>query len=163
MHVMYIYFCRHAWADQKRRRVYIRATYALRVLYQLPLSDISTSCDRWHTYRIWALLCNLCHRRMQLCAGVRGPIQLSAAFLPLSVLFRDSMTAVNYGWTLSASCGSRANLGTTCACASAYGRRDAPSPVGLCLLRLGLGLSGFPLGHEKASILALSQTSTSRT
>ena len=43
--------------------------------------------------------------------SVRGPVQLSAAFLPLSVLFRDSMTAVNYGWTLSASCGSRANLG----------------------------------------------------
>ena len=36
--------------------------------------------------------------------SVRGPVQLSAAFLPLSVLFRDSMTAVNYGWTLSASC-----------------------------------------------------------
>ena len=27
---------------------------------------------------------------------MRGPVQLSAAFLPLSVLFRDSMTAVNY-------------------------------------------------------------------
>ena len=26
---------------------------------------------------------------------MRGPVQLSAAFLPLSVLFRDSMTAVN--------------------------------------------------------------------
>ena len=33
-----------------------------------------------------------------------GLVQLSAAFLPLSVLFRDSMTAANYGWTLSASC-----------------------------------------------------------
>ena len=81
---------------------------------------------------------------------MRGPVQLSAAFLPLSVLFRDSMTAVNYDWTLSASCGSRANLGRLVG-----DRRDAPSPVGLCLLRLGLGLSGFPLGHhEKASILA---------
>ena len=29
-------------------------------------------------------------------------------------------------------------VGTTCACASAYGRRDAPSPVGLCLLCLDL-------------------------
>ena len=101
---------------------------------------------------------------------MRGPVQLSAAFLPLSVLFRDSMTAVNYGWTLSASCWIESEpwkagrtVGTTCACASAYGRRDAPSPVGLCLLRLGLRLSGFPLGHDKASILALSQTSTSRT
>ena len=36
--------------------------------------------------------------------SVRGPVQLSVVFLPLSVLFRDSMTAVNYGWTLSASC-----------------------------------------------------------
>ena len=31
-------------------------------------------------------------------------------------------------------------VGTTCACASAYGRRDAPSPVGLCLLCLDLCL-----------------------
>ena len=29
-------------------------------------------------------------------------------------------------------------VGTTCACAFAYGRRDAPSPVGLCLLCLDL-------------------------
>ena len=36
--------------------------------------------------------------------SVRGPVQLSTAFLPLSVLFRDSMTAVNYGWMPSASC-----------------------------------------------------------
>ena len=77
--------------------------------------------------------------------SVRGPVQLPAAFLPLSVLFRDSMTAVNYGWTLSASCWIESEpwkagrtVGTTCARASAYGRRDAPSPVGLCL-----GLSGF--------------------
>ena len=93
---------------------YIRATYALRVLYQLPLSDISTSCDRWHTYRIWALfMLFVSPKNAIMCWGdsVRGPVQLSAAFLPLSVLFRDSMTAVNYGWTLSASCGSRANLG----------------------------------------------------
>ena len=32
-------------------------------------------------------------------------------------------------------------VGTTCACASAYGRRDAPSPVGLCLLCLDLSVS----------------------
>ena len=44
--------------------------------------------------------------------------------------------------------GSKANnsepwksVGTTCACASAYGRRDAPSPVGLCLLCLDLSVS----------------------
>ena len=66
--------------------------------------------------------------------SVRRPIQLSAAFLPLSVLFRDSMTAVNYGWTLSESEPWKAGS-TTCTCASAYGRRDAPSPVGLCLVR----------------------------
>ena len=58
------------------------------------------------------------------------------------------MTAVNYGWT---AVGSKANksepwkagraVGTTCACASAYGRRDAPSPVGLCLLCLDLSVS----------------------
>ena len=75
-----------------------------------------------------------------------GPVQLSAAFLPLSVLFRDSMTAVNYGWTLSASCWIESQqvgraVGTTCACASAYGRRDAPSPVGLYLLCLDLSVS----------------------
>ena len=67
--------------------------------------------------------------------------QLSAVFLPLS-LFRDSANTANYGWTLYASCWpTRANLGrligryigTTCACASAYGRRDAPSLVGLDL------------------------------
>ena len=42
-------------------------------------------------------LCNLCHRNAIMCWGdsVRGPFQLSAAFLPLSVLFRDSMTALN--------------------------------------------------------------------
>ena len=37
-------------------------------------------------------------------------------------------------------------VGTTCACGSAYGRRDAPSPVGLCLLCLDLTvemLAGF--------------------
>ena len=53
-----------------------------------------------------------------------------------------SMTAANYGWTLSASCcwiesrewkAGRA-VGTTCACASAYGCRDAPSPVAFCAL-----------------------------
>ena len=33
---IYIYLCRHAWVDQKCRHVYIRATYALHVLYQLP-------------------------------------------------------------------------------------------------------------------------------
>ena len=32
-------------------------------------------------------------------------------------------------------------VGTTCACASAYGHRDAPSPVGLCLLCLDLSVS----------------------
>ena len=32
-------------------------------------------------------------------------------------------------------------VGTTCACASAYGRRDAPSPVGLCLLCLDWSVS----------------------
>ena len=32
-------------------------------------------------------------------------------------------------------------IGTTCACASAYGRRDAPSLVGLCLLCLDLSVS----------------------
>ena len=32
-------------------------------------------------------------------------------------------------------------VGTTCACASAYGRRDAPSPVGLRLLCLDLSVS----------------------
>ena len=32
-------------------------------------------------------------------------------------------------------------VGTTCACASAYGRRDAPSLVGLCLLCLDLSVS----------------------
>ena len=37
---------------------------------------------------------------------MRGPVQLSAAFLPL---FRDSMTAVNYGWTLPLAVGSKAN------------------------------------------------------
>ena len=34
----------------------------------------------------------------------------------------------------------RAVVGTTCACASAYGRRDAPSPAGLCLLCLDLSV-----------------------
>ena len=68
--------------------------------------------------------------------GVRGPVQL---FLPLS----PSVNTANYGWTLSASCWIEANksepwkvdraVGTICACASAYGRRDAPSPVGLDL------------------------------
>ena len=50
-------------------------------------------------------LCNLCHRRMQLCAGETACalIQHSAVFLPLS-LFRDSANTANYGWTLSASC-----------------------------------------------------------
>ena len=103
----YMALCHHAWADQKRRRVYIRATYALRVLYQLPLSIYQLPVTDGIRTVFGHYLCNLCHRRMQLCA-VRGPVQLSAAFLPLSVLFRD---AVNYGWTLSASCGSRANLG----------------------------------------------------
>ena len=32
-------------------------------------------------------------------------------------------------------------VGTTCACASVYGHRDAPSPVGLCLLCLDLSVS----------------------
>ena len=32
-------------------------------------------------------------------------------------------------------------VGTTCACASAYGRRDVPSLVGLCLLCLDLSVS----------------------
>ena len=79
---------------------------------------------------------------------MHGPVQLSAAFLPLSVFFRDSMTAVNYGWTLSASCWIESQqqkagraVGTTCACASAYGRRNAPSPVGLCLLCLDFSVS----------------------
>ena len=43
--------------------------------------------------------------------------------------------------------GSKANksepcraVGTTCACASAYGRRDAPSLVGLCLLCLDVSV-----------------------
>ena len=67
-----------------------------------------------------------------------GLVQLSAAFLPLSVLFRDSMTAIAGRSPLA-----KANksepwkagraVGTTCACASTYGRRDAPSPFGLCL------------------------------
>ena len=43
--------------------------------------------------------------------GVRGLVQLSAVFLPLS-LFRDSANTANYGWTLYASCWpTRANLG----------------------------------------------------
>ena len=72
----------------------------------------------------------------------------SSSPLPFCRFLCSSETAVNYGWTLSASCWIESEpwkagrtVGTTCACASAYGRRDAPSPVGLCLLCLGL--SGF--------------------
>ena len=70
---------------------------------------------------------------------MRGLVQLSAVFLPLS-LFRDSANTANYGWTLYASCWIESQpwkvdraVGTTCACASTYGRRDAPSLVGLDL------------------------------
>ena len=70
---------------------------------------------------------------------MRGLVQLSTVFLPLS-LFRDSANTVNYGWTLYASCWIESQpwkvvraVGTTCACASTYGRRDAPSLVGLDL------------------------------
>ena len=138
---------------------YIGATYALRVLCQLPLSDISTSCDRVvYLAYVPYLGINLCHRRMQLCAGETAP---SSSPLPFCRFLCSSETAVNYGWTLSASCWIESEpwkagrtVGTTCACASAYGRRDALSPVGLCLLCLGL--SGFHsvTRHEKASVLA---------
>ena len=68
------------------------------------------------------------------------------------------MTAVNYGWTLSASCWIESQpwkagraVGTTCACASAYGRRDAPSPVGLCLLCLDLSVSCLQASRKSFS------------
>ena len=87
----------------------------------------------------------MCHRRMQLCAGeTRARTRL--ALRCLSAAFCALPRLHDYGWTLSASCKSELwkagrVVGTTCACASAYGRRDAPSPVGLCLLCLDLSMS----------------------
>ena len=114
------------------------------MIYQLPVTE---GLSRIRTV-FGHDLCNLCHRRMQLCAGETACADPSSSPLPFCRFLCSSETAVNYGWTLSASCWIESEpwkagrtVGTTCACASAYGRRDAPSPVGLCLLCLGL--SGF--------------------
>ena len=78
---------------------------------------------------------------MQLCAAETACVDWSSS--PLSFCrSRSSETAntANYGWTLYASCWIESQpwkvdraVGTTCACASAYGRRNAPSLVGLDL------------------------------